>query len=129
MIVEQWKLNASRYKGQIFCCKEHWNEYHSTKMGGENSPAWRGGTPRITYIGGWKVARKRATLRDNHSCRCCGEKQKVGEFFDVHHITPYESFENKWEANSLENLITVCRKCHSKFHPNYKGVRPTWQEA
>ena len=43
--------------------------------------------------------------RDNFTCQDCWIK---GKSLDVHHIIPFlESFDN-----SLENLITLCRKCH-----------------
>lgn len=55
--------------------------------------------------------------RDSYSCRRCGLCQngngKNGEKLSVDHVRPWRSFENKDEANHPDNLVSLCRPCHS----------------
>jgi 5-methylcytosine-specific restriction endonuclease McrA len=57
--------------------------------------------------------RKPALERDQYTCQHCGSKDDL----HVHHIdgngvtTPKES-----RNNALENLLTLCRGCHTKVH-------------
>lgn len=48
--------------------------------------------------------------RDNHTCQYCKGKSK-NHVFNIHHI---ES--RKTGGNSPDNLITLCKTCHTKFH-------------
>lgn len=51
--------------------------------------------------------RKKALLRDNYTCQICEAKRKL----EVHHIIPYRLI----GKHDLENLITLCEKCHRLF--------------
>ncbi|ARV16876.1 hypothetical protein BTO07_09540 [Polaribacter sp. SA4-12] len=55
----------------------------------------------------WKTKRNEVLKRDNSLCRVCKEKKAE----DVHHLT-YENLFNE----KLEDLISVCRKCHLEIH-------------
>lgn len=61
--------------------------------------------------------RQKALERDNHTCQRCGTKEDL----HVHHIdgngvnTPRE-----YRNNSLDNLITYCRGCHTLVHHELK---------
>lgn len=58
----------------------------------------------------WKKQRKHRLLMDNYRCARCG-----GVAEDVHHkITLTEKNVNDLETSSLENLESICRKCHNK---------------
>lgn len=48
--------------------------------------------------------------RDNHICQCCKGKSK-DKILNVHHI---ES--RKTGGNSPDNLITLCKTCHTGYH-------------
>jgi hypothetical protein len=54
-------------------------------------------------------------MRDSHCCVSCGAAYQVGDrAFPVDHIVPYrisKTFSD--DPNSLENLMTLCRSCHS----------------
>ena len=57
--------------------------------------------------------RKSILIRDNYKCQwgeLCKSKETPINKLVVHHI----DFDNN--NNSPSNLITLCRKCHSKFH-------------
>ena len=67
------------------------------------------------YGSTWRKARSRARNRDNYTCQKCGvseEEYHLNQALDVHHIIPLSEFENTTEAHQLDNLVTLCRKCH-----------------
>ncbi len=62
-----------------------------------------GGTGR--YGSDWVRMRKVALIRDNFSCQFCGNSECR---LEVHHKIPFMLSRD----NSLENLVTLCSKCH-----------------
>jgi 5-methylcytosine-specific restriction endonuclease McrA len=75
----------------------------------EKSHLWRGGSAEQDYgkhTGNWNCVRRQALERDGHTCVLCGSPDKLG----VHHKIPYRYV----MEHRLENLITLCRSCHSK---------------
>lgn len=54
--------------------------------------------------------REYVLFRDNHTCQCCKGKSK-DKILNVHHI---ES--RKTGGNAPNNLITLCKTCHDKYH-------------
>ncbi|RMD54046.1 MAG: DUF1998 domain-containing protein, partial [Candidatus Thermofonsia bacterium] len=68
------------------------------------------------YGPNWQKQRQQALSRDNHTCQMCGAKDGM---LHVHHIRPFREFgyipgknNNYQQANQLENLITLCPRCH-----------------
>lgn len=60
-----------------------------------------------------------ARKRDNYTCQLCGvHEEEWHKQMDVHHIINYREFEDKDEANQLDNLVCLCNKCHSFVHSN-----------
>ena len=59
---------------------------------------------------GWKNVREYVLFRDGHVCQCCKGKSK-DSVLQVHHI---ES--RKTGGNAPNNLITLCKTCHSGYH-------------
>lgn len=58
----------------------------------------------------WKKQRKYRLLMDNHKCARCGSLA-----VDVHHkITLTETNVNDLTISELDNLESLCRKCHNK---------------
>lgn len=89
-----------------FCDEECKNEWQKT-LTGKDHPSWEGG--HITYYGSnWREMRDKTLERDNHQCQDCGDDG----WLDVHHITPIDEFDTLEDANTLLNLITLCRDCH-----------------
>lgn len=84
---------------------------------GSNNPRWKGGHRH--YSKGrhgkdknglsWKVQRRLAWERDNFTCQHCGKKDEKRKP-DVHHKVPWCNS----LSHDLENLICLCRSCHSK---------------
>ncbi|MEZ4386902.1 MAG: HNH endonuclease signature motif containing protein [Candidatus Krumholzibacteriia bacterium] len=54
--------------------------------------------------------RRRVLARDDHRCRAPGCRST--RFLDVHHIVP----RHRGGSNRLENLITLCSRCHRFLH-------------
>ncbi len=92
-----------------------------------------------SYGPNWEQQRLAARARDDYTCRQCGRSEAPspgvgtsalgegdrrlggGRQHDVHHITPFRSFgyvpgvnENYLQANDLDNLLTLCRECHTR---------------
>lgn len=106
----------------------HWIHKHEIEMrslseamvnrgvGGKNHPRWKGG--RDYYYGkNWGEMREKAIQRDSERCQACGitrreHRDKYGNDLHVHHITPLSEFESVENANSLDNLITLCHSDH-----------------
>jgi hypothetical protein len=55
----------------------------------------------------WKELAQTIRIRDKFICQCCGKKNATS----VHHIIPRRVKID----NSPENLITLCRSCHTKI--------------
>jgi hypothetical protein len=81
----------------------------------EYDKAMREKTKDKSFFGG---KRKAALERDNHTCQHCGTQNDL----QVHHIdgngttTPKEQ-----RNNALENLLTLCRGCHTRVHHKERG--------
>jgi len=84
------------------------------KIGKLPTNAWNKGivewSPRLTQL----ISAK-ALARDNFKCtRCETENDLV-----VHHIVNWKQMKDKSKINDLENLQTLCRRCHFQFHIEY----------
>lgn len=94
-----------------FCSVDCQSSWMSNRWVGEGHPAWRGGPKR--YAGKWWSVREAALERDGYQCQVCGARRsELGQSPDVHHIIPIREFEQASEAHSLQNVISLCRKCH-----------------
>jgi hypothetical protein len=70
------------------------------------------------YGSEWPEQRRLALERDGWECQDCGmadeeHRERYSSGLQVHHETPLREFEDSEEANRIENLITLCRSCHS----------------
>lgn len=103
------------------CSPECRGKYYS----GENNPFWKGGH-KNTYGPNWNKQRKKALERDGYQCVDCGmTKEEHIEKYDsdlhVHHVMRKEAFRDEngnldyESSNELNNLRTLCFKCHGKW--------------
>jgi len=61
----------------------------------------------------WQKITRQIKTRDKFKCVICGaSSEQIG--LHVHHKKPFRSFVDKKQANSRENLITLCSACHKK---------------
>lgn len=72
--------------------------------------------PKIRHWGyqkgtnyGFANSREHALSRDKYTCQCCGAKKTR---LEVHHII----YRSNGGTDDLDNLITLCEKCHKKVH-------------
>lgn len=104
-------------KNRKFCSQKCFHNYCI----GKNHPNWRGGISTYEYTKEFNNSLKRyIAMRDNYTCQICGRKLEENEnyFFDVHHIDYDKTNSNE------ENLIYLCRACHSKTNYN----REIWEK-
>lgn len=109
-------FEANRGRGK-FCSKEcHYNWRVKTgAMLGEKGPNWRGGRAKNHYGGQWDLQRMRALKRDRYQCQICGRKNDL----IVHHKEPVKKLDDWHEVNRLENLVTLCRSCHTRLEAGH----------
>jgi DEAD/DEAH box helicase domain-containing protein len=76
----------------------------------------------IDYGPSWEDARLAARRRDGFRCQRCGAAEVAGREHDVHHRVSFRAFgyqaginRNDRQANALENLLTLCRLCHTRL--------------
>jgi 5-methylcytosine-specific restriction endonuclease McrA len=58
----------------------------------------------------WERLRIACLRRDKFTCQGCTERKKR---LQAHHIVP----RHRGGPDDLENLITLCTKCHKRIHP------------
>lgn len=87
-------------------------EFRKGQFSKEKHPNWKGGI--LPYTSDWPEIRKKIYERDNWICQECFNQSHKN--INCHHkdINPIN--------NSLENLITLCKKCHGKKHSKEKGI-------
>jgi len=87
---------------------------------GKNNPNWIGACLKKnkSYRGhDWRLIAEQARNRDKYCCKHCGMTSeehfaKWSRVLEVHHIIPFYEFTDHTKANSLRNLITLCKRCH-----------------
>ena len=62
-----------------------------------------------------KEIKKLVKIRDG-GCVLCGDKDSQ---LEIHHILPISEYPSL--ALDCKNLITLCQKCHRKYHEKYDG--------
>ena len=62
----------------------------------------------------WRLVRRKRLELDNYTCVVCGSKSRLA----VHHINHASFF--KEQRLDINNLVTLCTSCHSRFHNDFK---------
>lgn len=114
---EKFPCRIKEKRGK-YCSKE----CYTNGAVGENNWHWNNGSSFEPYSTDWtKTLKLSIRQRDNFICQLCGKEQELIDFskaFDVHHIDY-----NKKNCNP-DNLITLCKKCHTKTNHN----REYWKQ-
>lgn len=110
-----------------FCSQDCMLEWRSKAFTGEGHPRWNPNSEEIYYGPNWPEQRRKARERDDHECQVCGlgkerHKEKYGCIHGVHHIQKFKTFGSYEEANRLDNLITLCHRCHPYVEHGKIGV-------
>jgi len=117
MVIYLWRCRLVR-AGAVFCsfaCRSIW---YSENFSGENSPQWIDGKSLEPYPSGFNYAIKQAIRERDVVCQLCGNAEQK-EAHSIHHIN-YQK-----EDLREENLVLLCRSCHSKTNTN----RDHWQKV
>lgn len=81
----------------------------------------QGEIQKIYNTSKWKKIRQ-SYLMEHPLCEVCLSNDVVTEAFDVHHIREIsngDTFEEMLDiAYNSDNLMSVCRSCHSQIHKN-----------
>lgn len=85
---------------------------------GKESPAYIDGSSperqKLYSRSLWGEIRKVIYKRDNYKCQRCGNPHKIDNKLNAHHIKSWAG--NRKERFNLENIITLCNKCHNWVH-------------
>jgi len=104
------------------CSRGCFLDRHADRMSGEGNPAYVDGSARNKRCDrgpNWARTRVRVYERDGYNCQRCGracisrsdyDGTNGGQIIQAHHINEYETPED----NTLENLITLCARCHGE---------------
>lgn len=107
-------IHQIRLRNGKYCSKECAYDAMSKNRMGKNNPNYNGGHVD-NYGPNWNRQKRKAIRRDRHTCQICGYKSGGDTILDVHHIVPIKTFVGNYhKANSLENLVCLCRNCHTK---------------
>jgi hypothetical protein len=93
---------------------------------GENHPNWKGGiTPpneKLRRTLKYKTWRRAVFARDNWTCQKCKQR---GATLHAHHFHNFAT--HFLHRTSVQNGITLCKTCHTKFHKTY-GIKNNTKE-
>jgi len=67
----------------------------------------------LDYGPNWESIRSLVLDRDQRKCQACGKIYEDSQLH-IHHKKPLRSFQTEKDANRLENLITLCPRCHQR---------------
>ncbi len=109
-------ISTNLLKGLTVSCGCYRKEYMSVSQTGMKNFNWKGGICNDPYPVGFNEKLKELIReRDEYKCQICNlEQERYGTRLCVHHIDY-----NK-ENISLNNLISVCRPCHTQTNHNRK---------
>lgn len=62
-----------------------------------------------------ELQRRAVLLRDGRRCACCGSRERL----QIHHIVAVSAE----GATTVDNLITLCRRCHALLHAGLLVIR------
>jgi len=114
VFTKEHKRNLSKAMKGKAKSQEHKDKQSKAMKGkyvGEKASQWRGGISFEPYSIDWTETLKRAVReRDNYICQICSQYGNI-----VHHI----DYDKK--NSGIDNLITLCRSCHTKTNYNRKG--------
>ena len=88
----------------------------SLSRSGDKNINWKGGiTPKVEKVRKsieYRLWREAVFARDNWTCQMCGKRGN--RILNAHHIKSFSDYPEL--RTSIENGITLCKKCHIKIH-------------
>ncbi|WP_299795158.1 HNH endonuclease signature motif containing protein [uncultured Shewanella sp.] len=117
-----FKRLPSQIKGKknIYCSKQCKNVDHGKIYFGSSHPRFNAELTDDERVDRRKsneyyIWREKVYARDNYTCQCC--KDNKGKNLNAHHKYSYR--DNEDLRTVLSNGVTLCKRCHSKFHDIY----------
>jgi hypothetical protein len=101
--------------------QKHFGSWNNALEEAGFEPILTHGEGEYVYGSGWVEARQETLERDNYTCQVCAYRDKSNH---VHHIKPRRKFDDVSKSNTLDNLITLCNSCHSRFEGQWKDCSP-----
>ena len=82
----------------------------------------------------WLEVRKGIIALDHHQCAKCGKIFRDDSEAVVHHVAhlkdrPELALAARNPATGERQLITLCRSCHAKEHPENWRPKPWWRHG
>lgn len=128
---KNYKISYSNYNKCIHNNKIYCNKCSKIVLNsGENHPLWKHDKTReerliersypkyVNFI-------KNVLIRDNYTCKCCGDKNTKHDI-EVHHLDGYNWCIEK--RTDETNGITLCKNCHKNFHLKYGNGNNTKEQ-
>lgn len=121
-------IKRSKYNFCSIKCNGAWKSKNNL---GENNPTWN---PDLTdeerktqrKYPEYYIFLSKSMKRDNYTCDICGKLGKWGKGLNVHHLNSYNW--DKENRTNIDNGVTLCKKCHKKFHNIYGYGNNTKQQ-
>lgn len=119
-----WKHRVGKNDRQ-FCDDDCYKEWLSEHRVGEDHPSWRGGEYPRDRGTNWPALREKTLEEYAYECQGCGRhddghRAEHGVGLHVHHIQPVRQFDEPSDADTVDNLIPLCRDCH----PEWEKIAP-----
>ena len=122
-----YNYNITIGKTKSCGCLKSENFKDSEKVKDEKHGRWKGGKSkereRFMQTAIYKNWRASVFERDKYTCQICSQ---VGYDLNAHHIKNYA--DNKDCRVDIDNGVTLCKKCHNKFHKFYGRINNTKQQ-
>jgi predicted HNH restriction endonuclease len=113
------ELNVTSATVSVWLDRHDIEARNSVSAPGEGNPNWAGGYEKY-YGANWERKRTEALERDGFACLVCGvcteeHRKRYNRGLDVHHVRPIRTFDEPEDANTLDNLVTLCDRCHKRW--------------
>jgi len=94
-------------------------EWHTQVDDPSDHPSWKGGYTRNRDTN-WPELRSKALDECGWECQGCGRSEEDhqdehGVGLSVHHIFPVRWFKTPEDADTIDNLVALCRSCHDRW--------------
>lgn len=117
-------VNLSRFNNykRHFCNQKCWGLFFGKLHSGPQHYAWRGGKRGYPSIFNEQL-KDRVRVRDNFKCQVCGIPE-----LELKHRLPVHHIDYDKKNCDLDNLISLCKSCHSKTGVNREYWKARFQK-